>query len=136
MARTSDGESRGESVKELVADLGVLLRQDLEAARAEMVEKAKSAGMGAGLLSGSVLTALLTLFSLTVLLMVLLSAVMKLWLAVLLVTVLWGAATAVLGISGKKKIGDAGPPVPQRAIAHVKADLQAAKDEIADATHR
>lgn len=117
----------GESLKELASDLGVLLRRDLEAARAEMVEKAKSAGMGAGMISGSILTAFLALFSLTVLGIVLLSGVVTLWLAALIVTLFWAAVTGVLALGGKKKFQDAGPPIPEHAIEHVKDDLQAAK---------
>ena len=126
----AESESIGESLKDLAGDLAVLLRQDLEAARAEMVEKAKAAGLGAGLLTGSALTGFLTLFSLTVLLMVALSGVMQLWIAALIVTIFWGIVTAVLAMSGKRKIADAGPPLPEHAIANLKADIQAAKDGI------
>ncbi|MBC5815715.1 MAG: phage holin family protein [Candidatus Eremiobacteraeota bacterium] len=119
-----------ENLKELAADLGVLLRKDLEEARAEMVGKAKAAGMGAGLISGSLMTGLLTLFSITVLAMVLLSAVMSLWLAVLLVTIFWAIATAVLAMGGKKKFQEAGPPIPQHAIKNVTDDLKAATQEL------
>lgn len=120
----------GESIKELAGDLGILLRRDLEAARAEMVEKAKAAGMGAGMISGSVLTAFLALFSLTVLAIVLLAGVVKLWVAALIVTLFWALATGVLALSGKKKFAEAGPPIPQHAIDHVKDDLKAAKREL------
>jgi hypothetical protein len=123
----------GESLKELAADLGVLLKQDLEDARNEMLEKAKAAGTGAGLFSGSVITGLLTLFSLAVLMMVLLSAILKLWIAVSIVTVFWGLLTALLVLVGRRKFTEAGPPIPERAIAHVKADLKAAKEEARDA---
>ena len=126
-------ESVGESLKDLAGDLAILLRRDLEEARAEMVDKVKAAGTGAGLFTGSVLTAFLTLFSLTVLMMVLLSTVLKLWLAVAIVTVLWGIVTGALILSGKRKFAQAGPPIPEHAIANVKADLQAAKDGTLDA---
>ncbi|MDQ2663756.1 MAG: phage holin family protein [Candidatus Eremiobacteraeota bacterium] len=129
----ADNESIVESLKDLAGDLGVLLRQDLEEARAEMVEKVKAAGAGAGLFTGSVLTAFLTLFSLTVLLMVVLSLWMKPWLAVLIVTLVWGAVTAILAMGGKKKFAEAGPPIPEHAIANVKADIAAAKAEVRSA---
>lgn len=121
----------GANLQQLAGDLGVLLRKDLEEARAEMVQKAKAAGMGAGMISGSVLTGLLTLFSLTVLAMVLLATVLKLWLAVLIVTAFWGIATGVLAISGKNKIQEAGPPIPQHTIEQVKEDFAAARAEVA-----
>ena len=101
----------------------------LELARAEMVEKAKSAGMGAGLLSGSLLTANMTFFALTMLLIFGLSAFVQQWIAALIVTLLWACATAVLALTGKQKLAQAGPPIPEEAIANVKADLENAKDE-------
>jgi len=119
-----------ENLKALASDLGVLLRKDLEDARAEMVEKAKAAGMGAGLASGSLMTGLLTLFSVTVLAMVLLSAAMAPWLAVLIVTVFWAIATAVLALGAKSKFQQAGPPIPEHAIKNVTDDLKAAQREL------
>ncbi len=120
----------GENLKQLAEDLGVLLRRDLEDARAEMVEKAKSAGMGAGMLGGSALTGLLALFSATVLAIALLAAVLPLWAAAAIVTAFWGVATAALALGGKKKLADAGPPIPERAIKNLAHDLKAAKKVI------
>jgi len=68
-------ESLPDMLKRLADDLGSMVRQDIEAARAEMVEKAKAAGLGAGMLSGSAIAAVFALFSLTVLAIVGLSAV-------------------------------------------------------------
>ena len=125
-------QSPVDSVEQLAADLSVIVREDLAAAKDEMLEKIKEAGMGAGMMSGSLLTAFLMLFSLTVLLIVALSGLVKLWIAALIVTLLWGAATAVLALGGKRKLQHAGAPVPERAIADLKADVQAAKDQVAD----
>jgi hypothetical protein len=120
-------EEFGENLKQLATDLGVLLRRDLEDARAEMVAKAKSAGMGAGMLGGSALTGLLALFSATVLAIALLAAVLPLWAAAAIVTAFWGIVTAALALGGKKKIEDAGPPIPEHAIKNLADDLKAAK---------
>ncbi len=96
-------------------------------ARQEIAEKVKSAGVGAGMLSGSAITGLLTLGSLTALMILALSLVVAPWLAALIVTVLWAVVTAVLALSGKKKIQDAGPFIPEETIKNVKEDVEWAK---------
>lgn len=112
-----------DSLGQLASDIGTLIRQELELAKTEMAEKAKSAGIGAGMLSASAVTALLTLVSITALVIVLLALVLPVWAAVLIVTVLWGAATAVLALMGKRKVQDAAPFVPQQTIENVKEDV-------------
>lgn len=117
-------EGIGAAVKQLSEDLGILVRKELELARREMMEKAKTAGLGAGMLSGSAITGLLTLGSLTALLIIAIGLALPLWLSALIVTVMWGAVTAVLALAGKKKIQDAGPLVPEQTIENVKEDVQ------------
>ena len=119
-----DAESLAASMKQLSEDILILVRKELAAARAEMAEKAKSAGLGVGMLSGSAITALLTLGSLTALLILALSLAVAPWLAALIVTLLWTAVTAFLALSGKKKIQDAGPLLPEQTIEAVKEDLR------------
>jgi hypothetical protein len=50
-------EGIGAAVKQLSEDLGILVRKEMELARREMTAKLQSAGVGAGMLGGSALTA-------------------------------------------------------------------------------
>jgi len=109
----TEGDGR-QSLAQIASDLGVLIRHELELAKDEMAEKAKSAAVGAGMLSGSALTAIFTLASLTALAVALIALVLPLWTALLIVTVLWAAGTAVLALMGKKKVEDATPFVPEQ----------------------
>ncbi len=115
------------SMKQLSQDVVVLVRNELELAREEMTEKAKSAGAGVGMLSGSAVTGLLTLGALTALLILALSLAVAPWIAALIVTLLWGGVTAVLALSGKKKIQAAGSLLPEQTIENVKEDIAWAK---------
>lgn len=117
-------EGIGSAVKQLSEDLGILVRKELELARREMTEKAKEAGVGAGMLSGSAITGLLTLGSLTALLIIAISLALPAWLSALIVTVMWAVVTLALALAGKKKIQDAGPLVPEQTIQNVKEDVQ------------
>jgi len=121
-----------ESMKQLSQDVVVLVRNELELAREEMAEKAKSAGAGVGMLSSSAVTAFLTLGSLTALLMLALSLAVAPWVAALIVTLLWGAVTAALALSGKKKIQAAGSLLPEQTIENVKEDIAWAKSGMKD----
>lgn len=129
-ADDSKDSSLPASVERFAADLGVLIRSELESARREMAEKAKAAGVGAGMLSASAVGALLTLACLTVLLIAALSLALPVWLAALIVTIVWAAATAALALFGKKKVEDAAPFLPEQTIADVKEDLQWARSGV------
>ena len=117
---TSDGESFASSVKEFASDVAVLIRQDLNNARSEMTEKAKDAGVGAGMLSGSAIALLFVLACLTGLVIVLLLSVVAPWIAFLIVTVIWATAAAALGLMGKRKISSVGSPLPEKTLHDIR----------------
>jgi uncharacterized membrane protein YqjE len=116
----------GELVKDLASQTSTLVRQEIKLAQAEVTEKGKVAGKGAGMLGGAAVAGLLGLGALTALLIVVLDSFMALWLAVALVMLLWFAVAAVLGLSGKKALQAATPPAPQ-TVETVKEDIQWAK---------
>lgn len=120
----AEHEGVGAAVKQLSEDVVILVRKEMELARREMMEKAKAAGLGAGMLSGSAITGLLTLGSLTALLIIAISVALPLWLSALIVTVMWAAVTAVLALAGKNKIQNARPLVPEQTIQNVKEDVE------------
>lgn len=121
---TPENEGLAASIKRLSEDLGVLVRDELQLARAELTEKAKAAGVGAGMLSGSAITALLTLGSLTAFAILAIAIVVPAWLSALIVTSIWGIVTGVLALTGKKKLQDATPLVPQQTIQNIKEDVK------------
>jgi uncharacterized membrane protein YqjE len=130
MTATDDPRERGigELVKDLASQTSTLVRQEIKLAQAEVTEKGKVAGRGAGMLAGAAVAALLMLGSLTALLVVALDAALPLWLAVLIVTVLWGIVAAVLARAGRSSLQNATPPAPQ-TVETVKEDIQWAKTQ-------
>ncbi len=123
----AEHEGLADSVKRLSEDVVLLVKKEMELARMELTEKAKTAGVGAGMLSGSAIAALLMLGSLTALAIIALSLVVATWLAALIVTVVWAIIAATLALLGKNKIGQATPLVPEQTIANVKEDVEWAK---------
>jgi uncharacterized membrane protein YqjE len=122
----------GELVKDLAGQTSTLVRQEIKLAQAEVTEKGKVAGRGAGMLAGAGVAALLMLGTLTAVLVVALDAALELWLAALIVTLLWGVVAAVLAQSGRKALKAATPPAPQ-TVETVKEDIQWAKTQTGSA---
>jgi len=122
--------SIGELMKKLSSDLSTLMRQELELARAELTQKGKEAGMGAGFIAGAAVFGLLAMGTFTVLVLLVLNAVMKDWLAALIVTLVYGVVAYVLVQRGRQKLKDAGSPVPQQTVETLKEDAQWAKTQI------
>jgi len=116
-----------EDVKRLAQDITLLVRKEIDSAREEMTSTLKSAGFGAGMLSGSAIAALMMLGSLTAVLILALATVLAPWLSALIVTIVWGAIAALRALSGKKKMQEAVPLVPSETIESIKEDIEWAK---------
>ena len=52
---------------------------------------------------------------------------MELWLAALIVAVVYAAVAGVLALQGRNKVQEATPPVPEQAKESVKEDVEWAK---------
>jgi hypothetical protein len=120
-------ESTGELVKELSREISQLVRDEMALAKAEMTEKGKRAGVGAGMLSGAAVLGLAAVGGSMATLVLLLHLAMRAWLAALIVTFAYAAGAAVLGLQGKDRIAEATPPTPEHTIESVKEDVQWAK---------
>jgi hypothetical protein len=118
----------GELVKDLAGQTSTLVRQELQLAQAEMAEKGKVAGRGAGMLAGAGAAALLMAGTLTACLVVALDGALALWLAALIMAAVWGVAAAVLAQKGRNELRSATPPAPQ-TVETVKEDIQWAKTQ-------
>ena len=128
-SNSADARERplGDLVKELSSQTSTLVRQEIELARAELQQKGKLAGKGAGMLAGAAVFALLAMGALTAGLVAVLSTAMATWIAALIVMVLWLIVAAVLAKAGQKSIQRATPPAPQ-TVETVKEDIQWAKN--------
>jgi hypothetical protein len=117
----------GELLRMLSQETTTLVKQELDLAKAEVQQKGKQAGVGAGFLGGAGVAALLALGALTACLILALANVMPDWLAALIVAAVWGAVAAVLALRGRDKVKDAAPPVPEQTAETLKEDVEWAK---------
>jgi uncharacterized membrane protein YqjE len=120
----------GQLFKQLSEDLSVLVRQELRLAQTELTEKGKKAGVGVGMLGGAAIAGLLALGALTACLIAVLATGMEVWVAALIVTMLYAVVAGVLTLSGKNRVTEATPPVPEQTIETVKEDAQWAKTQL------
>ena len=123
------GRPVGELLKQLSQETTTLVKQEIDLAKAEMSEKGKQAGVGAGMFGGAGVSGLLALIFLSLAAVAALDTGMRTWLAALIVGVVWTAVAGVLALQGKNKVQQATPPAPEQAIESTKEDVQWAKTQ-------
>jgi hypothetical protein len=133
MAQSNGEKSAAELLKQFSEDATTLIRKEVELAKAELTEKGRQAGKGAGMFGGAGLFGVGAFGALTTFLILVLAEAMDAWLAALIVTVLWGGVAAVLAIQGKQKVEEAAPLQPEQTVDTVKEDVQWAKRQAASA---
>jgi hypothetical protein len=117
----------GELLKELSDHTTTLVKQEIDLAKAELAQKGKTAGLGAGMFGGAGLFGVFAFAALTTCAIAALTEAMPLWLAALIVTVVYAAVAGVLGLQGRNKVQEATPVAPEQATQSVKEDVQWAK---------
>lgn len=119
--------STGELLKRLSQQTSELVRKEVDLAKAELGEKAQTAGKGAGLFGGATLFGGTAFLALAACLVALLATALDVWLAALIVAVVYAAIAGVLALMGKKKVQEATPPVPEQTVETLKEDVEWAK---------
>ena len=119
--------STGELLKQLSNETTTLVKQEIDLMKAELAEKAKPAGIGAGMFGGAGLFGLGAFLALTAFFIALLDGAMPIWLAALIVAVVYAAVAGVLALRGKQKVQEATPVAPEQTMESVKEDVQWAK---------
>jgi hypothetical protein len=119
--------STGELLRRLSEETTTLVKQEVELAKAELQQKGKQAGVGAGMFGGAGLFGVGAFAALTACLVAALDLAMPLWLAALIVAVVYAAVAGVLALRGRQKVKQAAPPVPEQARESVKEDVEWAK---------
>jgi uncharacterized membrane protein YqjE len=119
--------STGHLIKQLSEQSSMLVHQELELAKAELSEKGKRAGIGAGMFGAAGVAGLLALGALTACLILLLDKGMDTWVAALIVTAVYAAAAGILALIGRDRMRESMPPAPEETVESVKEDVQWAK---------
>ncbi|MFL5905032.1 MAG: phage holin family protein [Solirubrobacteraceae bacterium] len=120
----SDDRALADLMRDLSQQSTELIRQEIALAKAELRQKGKAAGIGAGMFGAAGLIALFAVGALTACLILALATAMDAWLAALIVAVVYLAAAGVAALVGKGKVQEATPPAPEQAIESTKEDVQ------------
>jgi MFS family permease len=113
----------GDLVKDATEQAQRLVRQEIELAKAELSEKGKRAGIGAGMFGGAGLFGLFAFGALTAAFIGAVDLAVPFWAAALIVAAVYGAIAGILALTGKNKVQSATPPVPEEAVDSVKEDV-------------
>lgn len=130
---TSDQPPISELLQQLTRQSAELAQKEVELAKAEMTQKGKRLGLGAGAFSGAGLLALLALGAATAAAILALATALAGWLAALTVAVAYLAIAGILALLGRSKVRAASPPVPEQTVESVKEDLKETKEKAKEA---
>lgn len=122
-----DQASISELIRRLSEHTSALARQEVELAKAEIAQKGKQLGIGAGVLGAAGIAGILALAALTAALILVLATAIADWLAALVVAAVYALIAGGLALAGKREVQEGSPPVPERAIEGTKQDIDAAK---------
>ena len=122
-----DRASVAELVKQLGEQTSGLARQEVELAKAELSEKGRAIGIGAGAFGAAGLVALFAVGALTAALILALAEAVDGWLAALIVFAVYAAIAGGLALFGRREVEQGTPPTPERAIETTKEDVERVK---------
>jgi membrane protein len=126
--RDDSKASVGELVHQLSEQTSTLIRQELRLATAELQEKGKQAGAGAGIVGGAGLVALYGVGAVVAASVIGLGTLVEPWLAALIIGVVLLTVAGVAALFGKKQVEQATPPTPQQTVESVQQDIHTVKE--------
>src|SRR5215203_5372272 len=122
-----DDKPLGELVQDLSRQTSTLIRQEMRLAQAELAEKGKHAGKGAGMFGGAGLVALYGVGALTAAAVLGLATVIEPWIAAAAIGAGLLLIAGMLALTGKKELEEAGPPKPEQTLDSVQRDIETVK---------
>jgi uncharacterized membrane protein YqjE len=117
----------GELLRELGDEIATLVRQEISLAQIELTEKAKPAVASASLFGATAMLALGAFGALTACFIAALALVLEVWVAALIVAVVYSIIALALMYAGRKKLREAGSLVPEQTTQTIKEDIEWAK---------
>ena len=125
--RSQDDKPLGELVQDLSRQTSTLIRQEMRLAQAELAEKGRHAGKGAGIFGGAGVVALYGVGALIAAAVLGLATVLEPWIAAAAIGAGLLLVAGILALTGKKEMDEAGPPKPEQTIESVQQDVETVK---------
>ncbi|WP_084265981.1 phage holin family protein [Actinomadura macra] len=122
----------GELVKQATQQVSELMRAELRLAVAELKDKGRHAGTGAGLFGGAGLVALYGVGVLLAAAVAALALVLPVWASALIIGAVLMAVAGLLALLGRRQTSQATPPKPEMAMDEARQTVS----EIKERAHR
>ena len=119
----TDNRSVGDIISDLAQDLSLLMRQELDLAKAEVKQELAKAGKAGGMLGGAGVASHLVLVFLSLALMFALGNVMDLGWSAVIVAGVWALVGGVLFVVGRQRMRQV-EPKPERTVDSLKEDVE------------
>jgi hypothetical protein len=123
-------KSTADLVRDVTELVPRLVREEFALAKAELSDKGKHAGVGAGLFGGSGLLAFFGVAVLVTAAVLGLAEAVPAWASALIVAAILLLIAGVLALVGRSQVRRAVPPVPELALDSTKQDVQAVKESV------
>lgn len=124
-AGQQEERSIGEILGDVTTDLSVLMRQELELAKAELKQTATRAGTGAGMFGGAAVAGHMVLLFLSLALWWALGDAVGLGWSAVIVAVIWAIIAAVLAVMGRSQLERVrGIPATTETVGKIPDALQ------------
>jgi hypothetical protein len=120
----------GELAARLSEQVSRLVRDEVALAQAEMAQKAKRLGIGAGMFGASGVLALFGAGAGVAAAILALSLVVSGWLAALIVALALFVLAGMIALAGRRGVKRASPPVPTEAVRSTKDDVAAVRQAV------
>jgi tetrahydromethanopterin S-methyltransferase subunit C len=117
----------GELVQQLSQQTATLVRQEMRLATAELQQKGKRVGVGAGMFGGAGVVALYGVGALIAAAILGIGTFLEPWIAAVIVGLVLLAVAGILALTGKKQVDDATPLMPEQAAESAKQDVDEVK---------
>jgi membrane protein len=124
------GKSTAELVHQLSEQTSTLIRQELRLATAELQEKGRHAGFGAGMFGAAGLVALYGVGALVAAAIIGLGTLVEPWLAAVIAGVALLTLAGIAAVLGKRQVEQATPPKPEQAVESVQRDINTVKERV------
>ena len=119
--------SVAELVNRLSEQTSRLAHLELELAKAELIQKGRRAGLGAGMFGGASVFGLFALGALVAAAIIGLGQAVAPWVAALIVAAALGLLAGMVALAGARTVAEAAPPIPEQAVETVREDVDYAK---------
>ncbi len=128
--------SFAELSQDLPEQTATLVRKELALATAEIKQKGKHVGVGAGLFGGAGIIGFYAVGALIATAILALSEFVDSWLAGLIITVVLLATAAAAALIGKREVAHGTPPKPERAMHETSVDVETVREAARRGTSR